>query len=93
MEKYLVVIEKATNNYGAYSPDVLGCVAAGDTLEETLNLMRSGLEIHIQDSVERGESVPKFRGSQSYLDAVEMSEDGEYFITHVFVPTPHHQPV
>jgi predicted RNase H-like HicB family nuclease len=45
-EKYLVVIESGPGNYGAYSPDVLGCVSVGDTFEETLSEFRSALAFH-----------------------------------------------
>ena len=49
MSKYLIVIEKAKNNYSAYSPDVLGCIATGDTIEETIKEMKSALEFHFED--------------------------------------------
>ena len=44
MEKYLVVIEKAKNNYPAFSPDVWGCVATANSVEETLIQIREGLQ-------------------------------------------------
>ena len=37
MEKYLIVVEKGDTGYSAYSPDVLGCIATGKTLEKTLD--------------------------------------------------------
>ena len=36
---YVEIIEKGENSYGAYSPDVPGCVAVGDTREEVEQLM------------------------------------------------------
>jgi len=47
--RYMVVIEKSPRNYCAFSPDVLGCIAAADTLEETATLMREALEFHLED--------------------------------------------
>ncbi|MDQ3683004.1 MAG: type II toxin-antitoxin system HicB family antitoxin, partial [Bacteroidota bacterium] len=38
LQKYLVVIEKAEHNYSAFSPDLLGCITAGNTVEETTTL-------------------------------------------------------
>lgn len=93
MKKYLVVIEKGEKNFSAYSPDVLGVAAVGDTIEETMLEMRGALEFSLEDTVETGKPVPEPRGVQSYLDAVEMSGDGEYFMTHLWIEEPHSQPL
>jgi predicted RNase H-like HicB family nuclease len=34
MRRILIVIEKAGDNYSAFAPDLPGCVATGDTVEE-----------------------------------------------------------
>ncbi len=57
--KYAVVIEKTGNGYSAYVPDLPGCVAAGDTLEETEELMRGAIAMHVEDMRERGELIPE----------------------------------
>ena len=61
MKRYLVVVEGGQNgeNYGAYSPDVLGCVATGDTLQEVLNNMQEALEFHLEGMVLHGEQLPE----------------------------------
>lgn len=84
-EKYLVVVEKSQTGFSAYSPDVLGCVATGKTIEKTISNMKSALSLHLQSIVEDGEKLPKPGGLQSYLEAKEESEGEEYFITHVDV--------
>ncbi len=56
--KYAVVIEKGENNFSAYVPDLPGCVAAADTLEETEQLIREAIEIHIRGMREDGLEVP-----------------------------------
>ena len=61
--KYAVVIEKAPNNYGASVPDLPGCVATAETRDETLKLIREGIEIYIETSIEFGEPVPEPRMS------------------------------
>lgn len=56
--QYLVVVEKADTNYGAYAPDVPGCVATGDTIEETLASFQEALQMHLEAMVRDGEALP-----------------------------------
>jgi predicted RNase H-like HicB family nuclease len=56
---YLVVVEKAENNYGAYAPDVPGCVSTGATVEETLRNFQEALEFHLEGTLEGGEPLPE----------------------------------
>jgi predicted RNase H-like HicB family nuclease len=83
--KYLIVIEKGEGNYSAYSPHVPGCIATGDTIEETLGNMRDAVIFHLEAISEEGESFPQPRGVQSYMDAVEDSAGEGYFLTHISV--------
>lgn len=64
---YLFVIEKADGNFGAYIPDLPGCVATGDTIEEVRRLMREGIQMHIESLREHGEPVPPPSSSAEYL--------------------------
>ena len=52
--EYLVVIEKGETSYGAYVPDLPGCVAVGETRREVLKLIREGIELHIEALREAG---------------------------------------
>ncbi len=56
--QYVVVVEKTEKNYGAYVPDLPGCVAVGDTREETLKLIREAIELHLQSMQADGEPIP-----------------------------------
>ncbi len=56
--QYVVVGEKTKMNYGAYVPDLPGCVAVGDTREETLKLIREAIELHLQSMQADGEPIP-----------------------------------
>jgi predicted RNase H-like HicB family nuclease len=56
--QYSIIIEHGANNFSAYAPDFPGCVAAADTEEETLALMKEALELHVEDMRARGEPVP-----------------------------------
>ena len=58
MSKYAVIIERSKNGYGAYVPDLPGCVALGETPEETEMLMREAIVEHITLLREGGEPVP-----------------------------------
>jgi predicted RNase H-like HicB family nuclease len=57
--RYAVVIEKAGNNYGAYVPDLPGCVATGDTVVEVEKLIREAMALHIEGMREDGISPPQ----------------------------------
>ena len=57
--KYLVVIEESENGFGAYVPDLPGCIAAGETREEVSRLIREAIEFHIEGLRENGEGVPQ----------------------------------
>lgn len=59
MYKFLIIVEKAGNNYSAYAPDLPGCVATGKTREEAEENMIEAIEFHIQGLLEDGLSVPK----------------------------------
>jgi predicted RNase H-like HicB family nuclease len=56
---YAVVIERARDGgYGAWSPDLPGCVALGDTEAETLDEMRRAIEFHLDGLREDGQPIP-----------------------------------
>lgn len=57
--RYLVVIEKGETSYGAYVPDLPGCVAVGETIEEVQALIAEAIEFHIEGMQEDGLSIPK----------------------------------
>lgn len=67
MHRFLVVIEKANENYSAYSPDLPGCVATAATREETEENMHHAIEMHIQGLVEDGLTVPEPHTFAEYI--------------------------
>lgn len=56
---YTIIVEAGDGNYGAYAPDVPGCVAVGDTVEETVSEMREAIKFHIEGLIAQGLPVPK----------------------------------
>ena len=68
MYRFLVIIEKGKQSYGAYSPDLSGCVAVGDTYEEVEKNMRKAIEMHLQAMLEDHEPIPTPHTSAKYMD-------------------------
>jgi predicted RNase H-like HicB family nuclease len=68
--RYAVVIEKATDNYSAYVPDLPGCVAAGATIEEVEAHIRKAIEFHLDGLREDGTPPPQ---PSSHVEYVEVA--------------------
>ena len=68
MARILVIIEKGEHSYGAYSPDVPGCVAVGDTREEVEQLMKEALQEHLQMMREENLPLPQSLTEAEYMD-------------------------
>jgi len=68
MAKILVIVEKGETSYGAYSPDVPGCVAVGDTREEVLQHFREALQGHLELMQEGDLPLPEPQNSVEYMD-------------------------
>lgn len=66
--RYAVVIERAESNYSAYVPDLPGCVATGQTLEETEKLIREAIEFHLQGLREDGQHIPPSVSKVEYIE-------------------------
>jgi predicted RNase H-like HicB family nuclease len=56
--RYVVVYERTFDGWSAYVPDLPGCVAAGDTREETERLIREAIGLHLKSLRESGDEVP-----------------------------------
>jgi len=56
--RYMVVVEKGQNSCGAYVPDLPGCVAAAETEQEVLELIREAIEFHLEGLKEVGTPLP-----------------------------------
>jgi predicted RNase H-like HicB family nuclease len=59
MREYGVVIERAEGNYSAYVPDLPGCIAVGDTIEETRSNIREAIQFHIEAMERDGDAIPE----------------------------------
>lgn len=66
--RFLIVIEgDGKTNYSAYSPDLPGCVATGDTKEECLEEMREAIAFHIEGLRLEGEPIPEPESTVTYV--------------------------
>ena len=68
MFKYPVIIEKAKDNYSAYSPDLPGCVATGQTVKQTLLRMREAIEFHFEGLKREGLAIPEPSTKVKYIE-------------------------
>lgn len=61
--KYAVVIEKAPNNYAAYIPDLPGYASTAKTRDGMIEMVREGIAVYIEETLERGYPIPEPRSS------------------------------
>jgi predicted RNase H-like HicB family nuclease len=68
MRKYLVIYEKAKENYSAYSPDIPGCIATGKTRKEAEKKIKEAISFHIDGLKEDGLPLPEPSSSTEYVE-------------------------
>jgi predicted RNase H-like HicB family nuclease len=68
MRRFLVVVEKASGNFSAYSPDLPGCVATGATPEETTARMHEAIDLHVQGLREDHLPIPEPSATAAYVE-------------------------
>ncbi|MBT4483127.1 MAG: type II toxin-antitoxin system HicB family antitoxin [Candidatus Latescibacteria bacterium] len=56
--KYTIIIEKTEKNYGAYVPDLPGCIAVAETRTELIKLIREAIKLHLESLSGSGETIP-----------------------------------
>ena len=66
--RYLIVIEKTSTGYSAYSPDLNGCVATGRSREEVERTMRDAIEFHLDGLRQDGQPLPSPHSYSAYVD-------------------------
>lgn len=66
--QYAVVIERGDGSFGAYVPDLPGCVAVGETEAEARALIREAIEFHLDGMREDGEPIPEPSAHVEYVE-------------------------
>ena len=56
--QFVVIIEKGETSFGAYVPDLAGCIAAAETKEEVLRLIHEAIEFHVEGLREEASQFP-----------------------------------
>jgi predicted RNase H-like HicB family nuclease len=66
--KYLIILEPTATGFSAYSPDLEGCVAAGDDREETISLMQEAIAFHLEGMAAEGLPPPVPRSEPAVVE-------------------------
>ena len=67
--RYAVVIESGRGNFSAYVPDLPGCIATGQTLDEVLSNIRTAAEFHLEGMRQDGLPIPEPTTRCEYIEA------------------------
>jgi len=57
--QYIVIVERSQTSFGAYVPDLPGCIAVAETREEVLRLIREAIELHLEQMRKDGTPIPE----------------------------------
>ena len=66
--RYMVILEQGPTSYGAYVPDLPGCVAVGESQQEALQLIQEAIEFHLEDLKEEGLLIPLPHSSSAFVE-------------------------
>jgi predicted RNase H-like HicB family nuclease len=66
--QYLVIVEQSENGFGAYVPDLPGCIAAAASRDEVMSLIQEAIEFHIEGLRQSGESIPAPKSQSALVD-------------------------
>jgi predicted RNase H-like HicB family nuclease len=66
--RYMVVLEQGPTSYGAYVPDLPGCVAVGESQQEVLELIQEAIEFHLEGLKEEGQHIPPPNSSSTFVE-------------------------
>jgi predicted RNase H-like HicB family nuclease len=66
--QYAIVIEKSEMGWGAYVPDLPGCVAVAESAEEVRHLVREAIEFHLEGLREDGAVIPQASARVDYVE-------------------------
>ncbi len=69
MSKYLVIVEETKTGYSAYSPDLPGCVATGNSKSEIILQIQEAIQFHIEGMREEGFALPEPHTEAIYCEA------------------------
>lgn len=66
--RYMVVVEKSETGYGAFVPDLPGCVAIGETENEVVTLIQEAIRFHLEDLQTEGQPIPQPSSKSKFVE-------------------------
>ncbi len=66
--KYMVVVEKGKSSYGAFVPDLPGCIAVGETEKEVVALIEEAIQFHLEDLKTEGQPTPLPTSKSTFIE-------------------------
>ena len=66
--RYMVVVEKGPSSYGAFVPDLPGCIAVGETEAEALELLEETILLHLEDMKASGLQIPPPASKSTFVE-------------------------
>ena len=66
--RYAILLEQTKTGSSAHVPDLPGCGAAGDTREETKQLICEAIEFHLEGMRLHGEFIPPPSSTCEYVE-------------------------
>lgn len=65
---YLVVLEKGPTSYGAFVPDIPGCIAVGGSEAEATALIQDAIQLHLEDLHRGGKPIPEAVSKSTFVE-------------------------
>ena len=66
--RYMVILEQGPTSWGAFVPDLPGCIAAGESQQEALELIQEAIEFHLDGLKEEGSLIPSPHFSSAFVE-------------------------
>jgi predicted RNase H-like HicB family nuclease len=66
--QYMVVVEKGESSYGAFVPDLPGCIAVGETEQEVIELIQEAIQFHLEDLQSEGQPIPQPVSKSAFIE-------------------------
>ncbi|NOU23673.1 MAG: type II toxin-antitoxin system HicB family antitoxin [Methyloglobulus sp.] len=66
--RYMVIVEKGESSYGAFVPDLPGCIAVGETEQEVMVLIQEAIQFHLEDLQSEGRPIPQPVSKSTFVD-------------------------
>jgi len=66
--QYMVIVEKGESSYGAFAPDLPGCIAVAETEQEVIELIKEAIQFHLEDLQTEGRPIPQPVSKSTFID-------------------------